>query len=278
MEKKKLLVFDLDGTLLNDHKDITPRTRAALKRARQKGYALCFASGRCEEMMSIYRDAVGGCDYMVSCNGAMTRSLADRVILQKQYLEAEEVTQVLTWLFARRMDFMMYSSREMYFSAYSDKLHRRVGSYEKLSASWGFPVKLEARGLDTPHLQERFEDIIKIVVYEDDGEKLEQYHSFICREQPGLFCESTGDGLLGTFHEGVSKKWAVEAILAHMQIGRGDVYVFGDYENDRSMFAAADHRIAMGNAIESLKCQATHVTDTNNRDGVARYLEEILGI
>lgn len=273
-----MLIFDLDGTLLNDDKDITPRTRAALKRAREKGYAVCFASGRCEEMMSIYRDAVGGCDYLVSCNGAMTRSLADREIIQKQYMGAGEVKRVLAYLFGRRMDFMMYSGEEMYFSAYSDRLRRRVGNYEDLSAAWGFKVKLKARGLDTPNLRERFEDVIKIVVYEDDEKRLEQYHDFIRTEEPGLFCESTGYGLLGTFHEGVSKKWAVEAILAHMGIGRGDAYVFGDYENDLSMFAAVDNRIAMGNAIAGLKNQATYVTDTNNRDGVSRYLEDVLGI
>lgn len=103
MEKKeKLLVCDLDGTLLNDDKNITVRTRETLKRAKAKGYAVCFASGRCEEMMSIYRDAVGGLDYIVSCNGAMTRSMSDGRIIQKQYLGSREVTEVLGYLLGHR--------------------------------------------------------------------------------------------------------------------------------------------------------------------------------
>lgn len=277
MKKNKLLVFDLDGTLLTDTKDITPRTRETLKRAKEKGYALCYASGRCEEMMSVYQDAVGGCDYCISCNGAKTMDMSQHILVNSQVFKEEDVDLVLEYVMSRQMDFMMYGIDQMYFPLYSEKMKEHVKKYERLSEKWGFPVQLHARGLLLQDLPVHLQGILKIVVYMRNEEEHQAYAAFVAAQE-NLIGESTGYGLLGTFEKSVSKKAALEHLIDYMQITKKDVYVFGDYDNDLSMFSAADNRIAVANAVDKIKEKATWITASNNEDGVAVYLENVLKI
>ena len=70
---KKLLVCDLDGTLLNSEERITAYTQDVLLRAKRAGMLICFASGRNEQLMNVYCSQIGNCDYIISDNGALVR-------------------------------------------------------------------------------------------------------------------------------------------------------------------------------------------------------------
>ena len=143
MSEIKLVVCDLDGTLLNDEKMITPYTVSVMKKVRDMGIAVCLASGRDEQMMSIYDKQLGGCEYMLSDNGALVRS-GERVI-HCNFLAEEDTASLLTYLNEQKMTFMMYSAEEMYFSEGSEKLQKRIRDYEALSQKAGCPVKLKVR-------------------------------------------------------------------------------------------------------------------------------------
>ena len=73
---------------------------------------------------------------------------------------------------------------------------------------------------------------------------------------------------------GVSKGHAVQKIMEQLQLTPEEVLCFGDSQNDVSMFEAVTHSIAMGNAIDELKEKALAVTDTNDRNGIAKRIEQ----
>ena len=114
MSEIKLVVCDLDGTLLNDEKMITPYTVSVMKKVREMGISVCLASGRDEQMMSIYDKQLGGCEYVLSDNGALVRS-GERVIYCN-FLAEEDTASLLAYLNEQKMTFMMYSAEVMYFS------------------------------------------------------------------------------------------------------------------------------------------------------------------
>lgn len=271
---EKLIVCDLDGTLLNDRKEVTKRTADILIAAGNEGCRICFASGRGEKMMSIYSDAIGGCDYLVSCNGAMARYLPENKILYVAPLEDADVKVILEYVFEHQLSFMLYTVDRIYYSQFAKMMETRITSYEEKAAALGHPVHLPAgplAGKDWKNVH--LGPVTKIVIYEEDQIIMDQYVQFVKDHLPRTGCETTGYGLMGTFSKEVSKKYAVEHIKEHMGIASDRVYVFGDYDNDLSMFACADHRIAMANASEPVKNMATYVTLSNNEDGVADYIE-----
>lgn len=81
MSKIKLIVTDLDGTLLNDEKKVSAYTVEMIQKAKAAGIKICIASGRFDGMLSIYRDSILGCDYTISCNGAVVKNEKQQSVL-----------------------------------------------------------------------------------------------------------------------------------------------------------------------------------------------------
>lgn len=272
----KLLVCDLDGTLLNDQKQITPRTKAALQRARASGMQLCFATGRYEAMMQAYAHCVGGIDYSLSSNGAVARCVQTQEILFCATMSPAAVARILQFFAEKQMSFMMYTANVIYYLQGVAKLTRRLEEYERLSEQLGAPQKLTSIPLTFDSLQKPYSGVIKMVAYEEVEERLQDFERFV-EGLDGVHCESTGYGLLSAADMGASKKTALHAMMHAMGIAEENVCVFGDYTNDLSMFDCAAHRVAVANAVPEVKARATTVTLTNNEDGVARYIETLLG-
>lgn len=269
----RLLVCDLDGTLLNEAKQLTPRTKLALEEARKAGMKICFASGRYGAMMSVYSDCIGGCDYMVTSNGAS--AMQGETTLYHEGLSTQDVTNILTYCNLHDIPLVMYTVEEILIRTGAQIILDRTRAYEKLAQQMGYPTQLPYREVDFHDQAQTFENVIKIVIYEQDAQRAAAYFDFIATI-PTLGAESTGYGVTGTYSNKVSKRLAVAHIMEDMHLSPDQVCVFGDYDNDLSMFMCATYKIAMGNALEEVKQAATYITASNEQDGVAQYIEKIL--
>lgn len=276
MMEIRLVVCDLDNTLLNDQQRITPYSEGVLKALRAKGIALCFASGRDEQMMAAYVRQVGGCDYLITNNGAVVLD-AQGNVLHSRYLAREDTEAALSYLVAQEIPCLLHSKGAFYTSDNGQPLANRVKTCQQRSEEIGFPVKLRIKNLREAREDGALDVGEKIVTYETREDQRRDYWEFL-RTLPGVCCEATGYGLMGVSHKDVSKHAALERVKAHLGIGSDQVCVFGDYDNDLSMFACADHRICVANGVPALKAAATAITDSNNEDGVARYLQKFLNI
>lgn len=276
MDSIKLIVCDLDGTLLNSKKQISSYTREILMKTKELGIHICFASGRDDQMMEVYSRCIGGCSYMLSNNGALVRS-NNGTILYEAALEKPDIQKILAFLTQQQLVFMMYTAQTMYFSNNSEMLKKRITSYEKLSEEMGYPMKLSAESVTADDIYRDFKDVAKIVVYEDSEIRMNEFLDF-AGNLANVHCESTGYGLQGAFHKSVSKKTALLKIMDDLGIKESQVCVFGDYDNDLSMFECAGRRIAMGNSIQCLKDTASEITLSNDEDGVAVYLKKELDL
>ena len=272
----RLVVTDLDETLLNNQQRITPYSEAVLKAVREKGIALCFASGRDERMMAAYVQQVNGCDYLVMNNGAVVMD-KDRNVLHSRYIAREDTEKILNYLVEQEIPCLLQAKGAFYASEIGKPLTDRVKTSRQRSEEIGYPVEFRICTLEDAVTENALDMGEKIVTYETREEQRQAYREFI-RTLPGVRCESTGYGLMGVFNKDVSKQAALEKIMANLGIQKSQVMVFGDYDNDLSMFACAGHKIAVGNAVPALKAVATAVTESNNEDGVARYLQEFFGI
>lgn len=274
MKRIRLIVCDLDGTLLNDQKLISDFSVQTLQEAAARGAKLCLASGRNEQMMSIYIKQLGGCDYILSDNGAM---VSDRTgaALVRESLAPDMADRILAYLNREAMAFMMYSDQRMYFSEGDLNLQQRITDYEKLSRQAGYPVVIDADQYVKSKNAAAYGEIVKIVAYEDDREKMQRYAAFL-EALPAVSYEPTGYGLMGVFKKGVSKEESLRVVMKDAALMAAQVCVFGDYHNDLSMFRCAGHKVCMGNGVAALKQAADYITLGNNEDGVAVYLNKVM--
>lgn len=275
MKNLRFIVSDLDGTLLNDKKQISEYSISILRQARSKGIQVCFASGRYEPMISLYTKLVGDVDYLISSNGALVRDVSTNSILRCNTLPEESLISLLEFLREKKISFVMYSPDCAFYWQPRINVTKRMEEYEQLACRAGVAVTIPRQPVDFENISASIKNILKVVVYEDRQSYMDCVADYLSNRRDLCF-ESTGENLLGIFNNLVSKKTALEGIMNKLNIGKDQIVVFGDDVNDISMFECANIKVAVKNAAEELKERASFLTASNNEDGVAKFIDVLL--
>lgn len=276
----RLILLDIDGTLTNSRKQITPKTREALLRAQASGITLALCSGRPEQ--GLYRwaeelDMVRHDGLFVCCNGGRVVNCRTREVLFDQPIPAEDARAVLEHLKRFRVVPMVARGEYMYVT---DVFDHDICLPEPFNV-----MRYEARG--NGYLLCEVRDLAefvdfgpnKILTY-GQPEYLQAHHE----EMAGPFRGRVNAMFTAPFYfeytaPGVDKARAIHSALTPLGFRPEEMLAFGDAENDISMLEYAGTGIAMGNAREAVKRTADEVTASNDEDGIAcalyRHLPEL---
>lgn len=274
----KAIALDIDGTLTDDSKRITPRTKEALLEAERKGVRLILASGRpAHGLRRIAREleleSHGG--MLLAYNGAQVRDAATGELLFDQPMSEGDARAVLAHM--REFDVipMLVDGDRLYVEdAYRcEILHKGVAKNI---------IKYERDMCDLRVHEVR--DIVgwcrlpqdKVLVAGTDTYLAEHHAEMAAPFADRLCCTFTADFYFEFTAPGIDKANALRKALPQRGIDISEVVAFGDGQNDASMLAAAGMGVAMGNAVKEARDAADMITATNNEDGIARALEELL--
>ena len=265
--KMKLAAFDMDGTLLNDKKEITPKTEKVLKELQKQGVELAFITGRVY-VSPYYYAKVHGLDLMIAAtNGSHVVDKNGNVIYEAK-LDKETVNKVLDLLKDTGFYFHLYpidgliTSEENSSNPLSE-IHGRMPE--------GYEDKMRRVILPYDELYKIDDDIYKIIIITDDNEARIKFRELLDNE--GIFNSSSWHNNIEITSFKGTKKYGVEAMLKNLEISWDDVWAFGDNENDLPMLHLAGHPFIMGNATDEIKkeSRATVVGD-NDEECVANAL------
>ncbi|MFI0238492.1 HAD hydrolase family protein [Streptomyces sp. NPDC016845] len=271
----RLIATDLDGTLLHDDKTVSPRTVAALAAAEEAGIEVFFVTGRPARWMDVVSDHVHGHGLAICGNGAAVVDLHGgpgnhRFVKIRELAvpDALDVVRVLREA-APGTSFAVERTGGLHHEPTYPPLHldpgESVAPAEKLLAA-DFAGSTVA---DQPVLKvlafhpELDPDAFLALARDAVGEL-----AAITRSSPSALLEISG--------RTVSKASTLELCCAERGISPAEVVAFGDMPNDMEMLTWAGASYAMGNAHPDVLAAATGVTATNNEDGVARVIEDIL--
>ena len=268
----ELLVFDLDGTLLDGNQKITEYTHETLKRLEQRNIAYTVATGR---TIHAARACMGNVHFPllhVYNNGVVVWNPESMDYLHHNYLTREEIEIVLSAFTGRPL-------APFVFTIESDGSHAVYHAPPENNVCRHFISLFENReGLQSKPLVSLPSDA-KITNINALGSEAEI--GTICdviKDQEHLVVYSGGDMYQARFHwldvhHSASSKGGAVEMLKDM-LGYDRVICFGDSDNDLSMFEVADEAYAPANALDELKAIATGVVGHHNEDGIARFLRE----
>lgn len=276
----KAIVLDIDGTLLNDEKQITPKTKQALIKAQQNGIKVILASGRPTPGMLKYVEELEMNRYnglIVSYNGAYVLDLTTQEELFSQPLSIETTQQILEHLkqfdvipMVAKDDYMyvnnvyncMLELAEPYGSFNIIEYESRGGNFQlcekqDLAAFVDFPLHKILVAGQPEYLQENWEQILAPFKGSVSG-----------MFSAPMYFEFTD--------QGIDKANALEQALKPLGIHEKHIISFGDGQNDLSLINYAGTGVAMGNAVAELRQAANKITLSNNEDGIAAALADLL--
>ena len=279
----KMIFLDLDGTVLNDCKEISKENIDLIRRTyNEKGIICVFATGRPLEYVDKICNSYDGflTNYIIASNGAIIRDNKNDEVIYKTSLTNAQILNLKNIFLEENADYMI---------VYTDKKQvlREARNTKALKDS---AIIVNKKDSELKHI----EDTIKnnpnlsslLCMIGGDTSVLENIISRL-REIEGI--ETPGIGnyshktktysfeskFIDVMKKGCSKKNAIYFLADKLKIKKEEIIVMGDGSNDLSMFEVVGHSVAMGNAPEDIKKIVDEVTDTNNEDGVAKFLEKL---
>lgn len=264
----RLLVLDLDGTLTNDRKEITPRTREALLRAQEQGVRLVLASGRpTYGIVPLARELelarYGG--YIMAFNGALITECATGRVLHDQALDASLVAPLHEAAREAGMHILTYQGEAIASTSTTDEyvLHEAFINRLPVVAYTDFPRQVQ-------------HPINKclIVGHPEPLRLLEQRLAAQLEGRMSVYRSAAF--FLECVPLGVDKARSLAGLLLQLGLDRERVIACGDGYNDLSMIQYAGLGVAMANACPEVLEAADHITASNEEDGVAQVVERFI--
>jgi len=264
----KLIAMDLDGTLNNDEKRITDRTKQVLMKAQKQGIRLALASARPSPGLYRERDILRLQDYdgiLMSYNGGRIVSAATGQVLFETAMDLEVTRQVLRQLEALPVTPILDDGKQFY-----------------VTSKTGYKVDYECKNnnmvcAEVTNLADFLPfapiKILMSVLPESLSAVQSQIAAFL---PPHLSVVQTAPFYLEIIPKTINKGQGIRDICTSLGIRAEEVVAFGDAENDIPMLRAAGMGVAMGNAADAVKAAADYITASNNEDGIAAALEQLL--
>ncbi|QGS51889.1 Cof-type HAD-IIB family hydrolase [Spiroplasma tabanidicola] len=275
----KAILLDIDGTLTNDEKKITKKTKEALMNAQKKGIILVLASGRPTKGLYKYAKELEMDKYnglLISFNGAVITNYETNEKLFEQVIEHSKAVEVLNHMKNFDVIPMIYKDdhiivNDVYKNTVNSKVFGKINiiEYEARNTDYLLCEKKDlATNLDW--------DICKILVA---GDPDYLHNSFEKMKKP--FINKLNSMFTAEFYYeftdlGVDKAHALNQVMPKLNIAKEEIIAFGDGQNDKTMIEYAGIGVAMENAIDELKAVAQFVTKSNQEDGIAYALEKYL--
>ncbi len=262
-----LIATDVDGTLIDEHENVTPRTRDAVAAAVAAGTKFVLATGRPPRWIALIVDALGFAPPAVCANGAVLYDPATDRIISARTLSAEVLAE-LADIALRAIPGAGLAVERVGRSAHDAATPQFVSSpgYEH---AWLNPDNTEVSLEDLLSTS-----AVKLLIRKAGARSSDMAAELVKHVgAQGDITYSTNNGLIEVVPAGVSKATGVDEVAAPLGIVSADIITFGDMPNDVPMLAWAGHGVAMGNAHPEAIAAADEVTAPNTHDGLARVLE-----
>jgi len=257
--KQKLIFFDIDGTIIDHYKKEIPQsTITALKELKNNNHIVAIATGKGPNFIINLFDDIE-IDTFIGLNGNYV--VYDNEVLYRNYLAGENVKKFTQYCLTNQIAFAL-AAEEGTKTLYKDDC--RIKQYYE-NFSIGYPKVIDEIDNYNSFLQ------MTVMLKECQIENVEN----IRKEFPEFtFVRMSPYGMNVVGHGGLKEK-GIQKILNHTTYTSNDLIVFGDGLNDIGMFKLAPISVAMGNAEQHLKDNATHVTDHISNDGIYKACKEL---
>lgn len=272
----KAIVLDIDGTLLDDEKEISQRTKEALIQAQENGVKLILASGRPVSGMMKYVTPLQMDQHhglLVSYNGARVVDCMTNETLYNETMSIRDAQAVLEHL--KKFDVKVMIDKDDYM--YVNDVFNNTITYK--NAPFNI-IQYESRGghfklCEIDDLAAFADFPLNKILTAGEPDYLKEHHQEMMAPFKGrLHCVFTADFYFEFTAKGIDKAKALKTVLTPLGIDQEHVVAFGDGHNDISMMQYAGLGVAMDNAVAELKAAADHVTHANTQDGIAVFLED----
>lgn len=274
----KLIAIDLDGTLLTSKKEISPATRESISQAYGRGIHIVISTGRSYGEAKFFSEQLAICSPVITANGAFVKVPERDEPLFQSPLGEELSLQILEICQRHRITPNFHTPQKIYYDNLIYKwILMMMGRQARLKPQLMAVEREYVAGFGQwRHILAKERDhIVKCVVLHINKEKVTRLRDELSAID-ALEVVSSGANNLELTRKGVSKGAGLTILAQYYHLGKNEIMAIGDSENDLVMLETAGLGVAMGNGMDFIKAKADYITDTNDREGVAKAIQTFI--
>lgn len=270
----KAVFFDIDGTLLNDRKNVQKSTIKAIRNLKDQGILVGLATGRGPSFVQPFLENLG-LDFAVTYNGQYIYSRSE--IIYTNQLSKTTVYRLIRYAGARRREISLGTASGLLGSGIIGLGTSRLGQIVSslVPRKWAkaiersfkhFIRRIKPQNIDSLMIILR-EPIYQVVLVATEGES-----ERIQKQFPRVKLTRSSPYSMDVISEEQSKVKGIERVSQRYGFDLSEVIAFGDSDNDIEMLSQVGIGVAMGNASQQVKENARYTTADNNDDGISKAL------
>lgn len=263
---KKIIAFDIDGTLLTSQEIVSKPTKDILKKLSDEGHHLVICSGRSNEAIKDLIkqiDMDSAFEYIVAFNGAMVENIKTGEVLFEQRLSIEDARNLFDLSNEFELELIVYYNKSI---------------LSKTSTVHNY-TSVKKRGFKCDYISSANEIIIPPhkLIYVGEKESLDRLEPKIKEQISHKFSIArSGLHFLDFNSIGIDKGNGILKVSDALKINIQDVVAFGDSSNDYEMIKKVGVGVAMGNSTPDILKIADVVTLSNDEDGIVEFVNKYI--
>jgi Cof subfamily protein (haloacid dehalogenase superfamily) len=260
----RLLLADVDGTLVTQDKVLTDRAVEAVHHLHDAGIRFAVTSGRPPRGMAMLVKPLGLRTPIAAFNGGLIVD-PDMKVLEQRVIPQDLVIPIADLLGSYGLDVWIYRGADWY-------VPDPAGPHVAREA---WTVKFQAKVM--ARIGDVTDNVAKLVGVSDDHDAVSKAWS-AAHDRFGdhVTAAASQPYYLDVTHPDANKGWVARYLARRYELSAAGIATIGDMPNDVLMFAHSELSIAMGNADPGVKRAARRITDTNDNEGFAKAVERFI--
>ena len=269
----RLVALDLDGTLLDSHKELPPRNRRALETCIEKGIYIVPCTGRTAIGIPEAVRSIPGIRYAITVNGGLIEDMQENKVLDQKLMDKETALNIIDQV----KDYhVMYDAYIEGVGISEERFYNHLDDY-KITEEIQKLVKKTRRPVPSiiEYVKQWEGKIDKVNLFFADLELREEIRALLKKRSDVLVSSSLYNNLeINAL--GAAKGDALLRLASILGLSREETMACGDGENDYSMIQMAGTGVVMENGDPSVKAIADYITASNDESGVAQAIEKLV--
>lgn len=264
LKNVKIVFIDIDGTLTNGKRRVTLTTKKSIKRITKKGIKVVITSGRNYLYSTNMSKKANASPIVISSDGSIIYDYKNDKIMYKNYIDIEKLEKIYDFAEEHKIGIILNSTNHSYCNKYgmSIKGYKTTFLPKELLEKHSICQIVLIR-----NIRNNLDEIMKLM------KKANLQISYFSRS---FYNKSHGDASIDLVNQNVSKGESIKFLLKKLNIKKKESVCIGDYNNDLDMFDACGFKVAMGNASKEIKEKADYITLSNEKNGVAYFLNNFI--
>ena len=257
----KMVVTDMDGTLLNSNHEVSQRFFEIFEELKKRDIAFVAASGRQYHSMVDKLETIKDDIVVIAENGALVKQREE--ILLTTPISKSEVDKILETLHpVENVHPVLCCENSAFVSGKSEAFLNMLREYYS-----EFQIVDNQMDVD--------EEVLKIAIYHFESSEQHIYPA-VKHFEGDMKVKVSGANWVDVSNINAHKGYALQKVMEQYQVQSHEIMVFGDYNNDLEMLELSEYSFAMANAHPNVLKTAKYQTSSNNDFGVERILEQLL--